>query len=97
MEKVAECSFSFLQIGLCSVDFSVNLLDNSTTVLINGFDALRSVNHFTCTVKSDQSTGVYRLADSATFSKTVTLKNTSNQVMGELSLNESLFYDFVVS
>ena len=74
------------------VDFSVNLLDNSTTVLINGFDALRSVNHFTCTVKSDQSTGVYRLADSATFSKTVTLKNTSNQVMGELSLNESLLY-----
>ena len=75
------------------VDFSVNMLTDSSSVLVNGLDALSSVDQFTCTVKADQAPGNYRLASNASLSKTITLKTTNNVEIGELSINKTLLFD----
>ena len=75
------------------VDFSINLLTDSSQYLINGMEYLNSAENFTCTVKVDQQPGDYYIAHDATFSKTVTLKNTSGTIIGELSINDSIQSD----
>ncbi len=75
------------------VDFSVNLLTDSSTYLIDGLDYFNTVDNFTCTVKTNQESGDYYIANDSSFSKNVTLKNTSGTILGELSINHSIQVD----
>ncbi len=73
------------------IDFDLNRTTENGKSLLNDWSLIQGTPDYTITVKDNQKTGIYKLADAAAeFDGTITVKNTTGKSLGTLKVGESL-------